>query len=176
MDELISLLMGEARDKLLDFGLKKTLDLDQILTGLADDFSFQGEKRRVRIKAAIAEGLPVYGSPPMLERLFGNILSNAISHSPPDTAVELEAKREGDDISVAIRDFGPGVPEDQLEEIFRAFYRVDGSRDRASGGFGLGLTLAREAAILSGGDVAADNARPGLRVTVTLPVHPGEED
>jgi two-component system sensor histidine kinase CpxA len=112
----------------------------------------------------------------MLERLFGNILSNAISHSPPDTAVELEAKREGDDIGVVIRDFGPGVPEDQLEEIFRAFYRVDGSRDRASGGFGLGLTLAREAAILSGGDIAADNARPGLRVTVTLPVHPGEED
>ena len=171
MNELISLLMEQARDKILDSGIKKALNLGKILTELADDFSFQGEIQRIRMKATIAEELVVYGNTLMLERMFGNILSNAIFHSPPDNVIELDAKQEGDDLSVTIRDFGPGVPEDQLEDIFRAFYRVDGSRDRASGGVGLGLTLAREAAILLGGNIVARNARPGLRIMVTLPAY-----
>jgi len=176
LDELISKILGQARDKLMDFGPKQALDLAKILTGLTDDFSFQGEKRRLRIKAAIADGLAVYGSAPMMERLFGNILSNAFFYSPPGQTVELDAKREGDDISVVIRDFGPGVPEDQLEDIFRAFYRVDGSRARTSGGVGLGLALARESAILAGGHIVAGNAGPGLRVTVTLPANFEDEE
>ncbi|MDR1242019.1 MAG: HAMP domain-containing protein [Deltaproteobacteria bacterium] len=169
MNELISLLMGQARDKLLYSDIKKALNLEKILTELADDFSFQGEMRRIRMKATITAGLVVCGNALMLERMFGNILSNAIFYSPPDNIIELEAKRNGDTVSVVIRDFGPGVPEDQLEDIFRAFYRVDGSRARTSGGAGLGLALAREAAILSGGNIVARNAHPGLRVMITLP-------
>jgi two-component system sensor histidine kinase CpxA len=171
MDEFISLLMGQARDKLLDSGIKCALNVGKILSALVDDFSFQGEARRIRMQASVADGLVVYGNALMLERMFGNILSNAIFYSPPDNAVELDAKRNGENISVAVRDFGPGVPEDQLEEIFRAFYRVDSSRARASGGVGLGLALAREAAILFGGNIVARNAHPGLRVTTTLPVY-----
>ena len=166
MNECIALLMEQARDNPPGSGLK-TLNLEGILAGLADDFSFQGRRQRIRVKAAIPDGLVAYGNQLMLERMFGNILSNALSYTPPDSVIELDAKREGDNIRVTIRDFGPGVPEDQLEEIFRAFYRVESNR--AGGGAGLGLALAREAAIMSGGDIIARNARPGLRVTVTLP-------
>lgn len=171
MNECISLLMGQARDKLLHAGIKSTLDLSKILVELADDFSFQGEMQHIRIKAAIADGLMVYGNTLLLERMFGNILSNAIFYSPPGNVVELQAKREEDNLRISIRDFGPGVPDDQLEEIFRAFYRVDSSRARTSGGVGLGLALARESAILFGGNIVAHNAQPGLCVTVTLPVY-----
>ena len=176
MNECISLLMGQARDNFLNSGAKKIQSLEKILAELADDFSFQGEMRHIRIKTSIAAGLVAYGNPLMLERMFANILSNAIFYSPPDNVIELDAKREEDNISVSIRDFGPGVPEDQLEEIFRAFYRVDSSRTRASGGVGLGLALAREAAIQFGGNIVARNARPGLRVIVTLPVYFADEE
>lgn len=175
MNECISLLMVQARDKLLYSGIKNMIDLGKILAELADDFSFQGEMQRIRIEAVIADGLVVYGNALLLERMFGNILSNAIFYSPPDNVIELEAKGEGDNLRVSIRDFGPGVPDDQLEEIFRAFYRVDSSRARTSGGVGLGLAMAREAAILFGGNIVAHNARPGLRVTVTLPVYFDDE-
>ncbi len=176
MNELISLLMGQERGKLTDFGVKTALNLEKILAELADDFSFQGEAQRIGIKATIADGLVVYGNALMLERMFGNILSNAIFYSPRENVIELDAKREGDNIGVVIRDFGPGVAEDQLEEIFRAFYRVDSSRARVSGGVGLGLALAREAAIQCGGNIVAHNARPGLRVVVTLPAYSEEEE
>jgi two-component system sensor histidine kinase CpxA len=176
MNEFISLLMGQARDKLLYSDRKKALNLEKILTELADDFSFQGEMQRIRMKTTIEDGLVVYGNALMLERMFGNILSNAIFYSPPDNVIELDAKRNGDTISVVIRDFGPGVPEDQLEEIFRAFYRVDSSRARTSGGVGLGLALAREAAILFGGNIVACNAHPGLRVMTTLPFYCEDEE
>ncbi|MDL2271658.1 HAMP domain-containing protein [Desulfovibrio sp. OttesenSCG-928-I05] len=176
MNECISLLMGQARDKLLYSGIKNAMDLGKVLVELADDFSFQGEMQRIRIKAAISDGLVVYGNALLLERMFGNILSNAIFYSPSGNVIELEAKREGDNIHVSIRDFGPGVPDDQLEEIFRAFYRVDSSRARTSGGVGLGLALAREAAILFGGNIVARNAHPGLCVTATLPVYFDDEE
>ena len=171
MNECIALLMGQARDKLLYSGIKNAIDLSKILAELADDFSFQGERQRIRIRTAISGGLLVYGNALLLERTFGNILSNAIFYSPPDNVIELEAKRKGDNLHISIRDFGPGVPDDRLEEIFRAFYRVDSSRARTSGGVGLGLALAREAAILFGGNIVAHNAHPGLRVTVTFPVY-----
>lgn len=169
MNECISLLMGQARDKLVYSGLKNTVDMAEVLKELADDFSFQGEAQHIRIKTNIGDNLAVYGNALLLERMVGNILSNALFYSPSGKVIELDANRDGDNIFVIVRDFGPGVPEEQLEDIFRAFYRVDSSRARTSGGVGLGLALAREAAINFGGNIVAGNAHPGLRVTVTLP-------
>ena len=68
-----------------------------------------------------------------------------------------------------MRDYGPGVPEEATERIFDPFYRVDTDRNRASGGTGLGLAIARRAVHLHGGSIRAQNATPGLRVTIQLP-------
>jgi signal transduction histidine kinase len=68
-----------------------------------------------------------------------------------------------------VRDYGPGVPEESLSRLFDAFYRVEPDRDRASGGVGLGLAIARRAIELHHGAVVAENANPGLRVVITLP-------
>lgn len=175
MNEFISLLMGQARDKLLYSGMKDTVNLTGVLKELADDFSFQGEAQHIRIKACIAESLIVYGNTLLLERMIGNILSNALFYSPADKVIELDARNDSETVYISIRDFGAGVPEDQLEEIFRAFYRVDSSRARASGGVGLGLALAREAAIQIGGNIVAHNAHPGLRVVISLPAYADDE-
>jgi Signal transduction histidine kinase len=175
MNEMIALLLEQSKDKVLALGKNSIVDLSEILCELAEDFSFQGEIANKGIKTDIASNLRIYGNAPQLERMFGNILGNAMFYSPQGSAIHIAACLQGGSIHVTIRDFGPGVPGGELEEIFRAFYRVDGSRARTSGGVGLGLALAREAAIQHGGNIVAHNADPGLCVTVTLPAYTDEQ-
>ena len=68
-----------------------------------------------------------------------------------------------------VRDRGPGVPEEHLAAIFEPFFRVEGHRSRASGGVGLGLAIARRSVELHQGRIAAQQAEPGLQVTIELP-------
>lgn len=175
MNEMVALLLAQARDRLTSAD-NRVLDLRKILLELADDFAFQGEMRHIKIQTRIEGDLAVHGNAMSLGRMLGNILANAIFYSSPNSQVNLEARQADQDIIISIRDFGPGVSEDQLEDIFRAFYRVDSSRARTSGGAGLGLALAREAAIQHGGNIVAVNAQPGLRVTVTLPAYVNGRD
>lgn len=169
MNELVAALLVQARERLNGRGEAGIVDLERLLAELAEDFSFQGEAERKTVRARLGVGLVVHGQAGLLQRLFGNILSNAVFYTPPGSEVHLEAALENGTVRVVVRDFGPGVPEDQLEDIFRAFYRVDGSRSRQSGGAGLGLAMAREAALWHGGSVSARNASPGLELTVILP-------
>ena len=103
-------------------------------------------------------------------------IRNAVSYAPPDTIVDVTLRVEGEQALVRVGDCGPGVPEDALERIFDAFYRVGHGRDRQSGGAGLGLAIAERAARSVGGSVSAVN-RPGggLQVEMRLPLaRPGE--
>lgn len=176
MNDMISLLLEQAKDKVLALGENSIVGISDILRELADDFAFQGEIAGKGVKTEIEPGLNVYGNTQQLERMFGNILANAIFYSPAKSAIHVATRQQHGNMYIDIRDFGPGVPEEELEEIFRAFYRVDGSRARTSGGVGLGLALAREAAIQHGGNIVARNANPGLCITVTLPVYRAEQN
>ena len=100
-------------------------------------------------------------------------MRNALRHTDPERGVEvrLERSRRKSEVSIAVRDFGTGVPESELEKIFEPFYRVQESRDRNSGGHGLGLSIAATAVRRHGGDISARNVPDGgLEMTVTLPL------
>lgn len=174
MNDMVSILLAQARDRIMLAQEAGPVDVSDLLNSLCDDFAFQGESRRLTLRAHVEKTLTAYGSAMQLSRMVGNILSNAVFYSPEGGVIELLARCRNDEISIIIRDFGPGVPENQLEDIFRAFYRVDVSRARTSGGAGLGLAMAREAAIQHGGNIRAENSGPGLRVIITLPAF--EED
>jgi len=176
MNEMVSLLLGQARDTLLTSSQHGIVAVDKILADLTEDFVFQGEIENKKIKADIAASLNVYGNSMQLERMFSTILANAIFYTPASSVIHVQACLDEEDVRISIRDHGPGVPEEQLEDIFRAFYRVDSSRARTSGGVGLGLAVAKEAAIRHGGNIVARNAAPGLQVTVTLPVYTDERN
>jgi signal transduction histidine kinase len=97
-----------------------------------------------------------------------------IRHTGEGTEVEVRLgceKANGSHSAVIrIRDHGPGVPESALEQLFRPFFRLDESRERSTGGAGLGLAIARRAVQLHGGDIRAENcASGGLEVTITIP-------
>lgn len=95
-----------------------------------------------------------------------NILRNAIRHSPEQGVVRLSGWREGDSWWLVIEDQGPGVAAGDLERIFEAYLRLDGT---VGTGFGLGLSIARRAIELQGGELWATQGRQGLRMNLRLP-------
>lgn len=106
-----------------------------------------------------------------LKSVFDNIISNAINHTAEHSAIHIHLSTQGEEFVTQIRDHGPGVPEDTLEEIFKPFFRVEEARDRQSGGYGLGLAIAWRAVKLHAGQLRAFNhSQGGLVMEVRLPV------
>jgi signal transduction histidine kinase len=109
---------------------------------------------------------PIFAKPRALKRCFGNLIGNAVKFGNRAT-VEID---DGDVLVIRIRDEGPGIPEANLEQVFEPFFRLETSRNRDSGGTGLGLTIARDIVQAHGGTVTLRNLPSGgLEATVTLP-------
>ncbi len=106
----------------------------------------------------------------LLQKCFENVVRNALSHTPSGTQVTLDLRRIEGNYHLSIEDCGPGVPESELERIFDPLYRVDRNRTRETGGYGLGLSIAKRAIEQHNGSLAATNTGAGLRVSATLPV------
>lgn len=110
--------------------------------------------------------------PRLLARAVGNLLRNAQKYA--HGRIVLSARRAPDAVEIAVDDDGPGIPEDERERIFDPFHRLDRSRDRATGGFGLGLSIARKAVALHRGTLqACASPLGGARFVLRLPVPAG---
>ncbi len=115
-----------------------------------------------------ADAGTVEADPRLLARALSNLLRNAQKYAA--ATIRLSAAREAGRLIIAVEDDGPGIPEEERERIFEPFYRLDRSRDRATGGFGLGLAIARKAVLLHGGNLTVEqSALGGARFTLTLP-------
>lgn len=174
LEALISqLLSSQAQDIALD----SHIDLVALLRELCEDAAFEGAQRdaRVAFDSALPQAI-VASAGDLLHKSFDNLLRNALAHGPEGGAVRVALATDGANFYVTFQDAGPGVPEAELGAIFDAFYRLDSARTRDTGGYGLGLSIARRAIEQHGGRVRAENTHPGLRVTVTLPRSAGLED
>ena len=127
-----------------------------------------------RVEVTLAPDLPMLKLDPVLfEQVLFNLLDNAGKYAPPDTAILVQARREGDFLRLEIADEGDGIPPADLERIFDKFYRVQAA-DRKGAGTGLGLAICRGFVEAMGGTIAAGN-RSGTRgavLTIVLPVPP----
>jgi len=123
----------------------------------------------VVIEVVLGAGLgTIDADPRLLSRAVCNLLGNARRYA--DTRVVLRASRVGEVVTIAVDDDGPGIPVEEREQVFAPFYRLDRSRDRATGGFGLGLAIARKAVQLHGGSLAIQDAEMGgARLVISLP-------
>lgn len=115
-----------------------------------------------------SQGL-VTGSRELVRRAIENVLRNAIRYSPEKSWIEVRMEDGARETSIIVRDYGPGVPEETLARLFDPFFRVEEARDANGGGSGLGLSIAKRAVQAHQGTIAAENARPGLRVRIVLP-------
>jgi signal transduction histidine kinase len=117
---------------------------------------------------------PIYleADPVRLGQVIANLLNNASKYTPPGGHIVLRLAREGTDAVVSVTDNGVGIPADALSSIFDLFMQVPQNRNRAQGGLGIGLTLARRLVELHGGSIEAWSEGPGKgsRFTIRLPV------
>lgn len=112
----------------------------------------------------------VNGNKFLLNRALDNLMSNAIRHSPNNSEIEIKTEIDNENCYISISDQGEGVIEESLEKIFEPFHRLDTSRNRETGGFGLGLSLVKQIVELHKGSVNAFNHPNGLLVKLSIPL------
>lgn len=146
------------------------INLTKLVTEIVSDAHFEATALSRGVELTGADRVSVKGNEPLLRRAIENVLRNATRYTPEGTNVNVSLKSDLHVATLEIRDFGSGVPEEELDKLFRPFYRLSESRDRKSGGVGLGLAIAERAVNSHDGSIAAVNTGKGLSVTITLPV------
>jgi two-component system sensor histidine kinase CpxA len=122
-----------------------------------------------RIQLEIPADVVARADPELLTRALANLLRNAVCYAGEAGPITVTARRQQDTVLITVADCGPGVPASDLPRLFDPFYRVDASRDRATGGVGLGLAIVKTCVETCGGVVACRNREPsGLEVTIQL--------
>jgi two-component system sensor histidine kinase CpxA len=117
----------------------------------------------------VSGDLRVRADAELLLRALSNILRNSVRYAGNAGPIQITAGLDGEKVRVMIDDCGPGIPAESLPQIFDPFYRVDVSRDRETGGVGLGLSIVKTCVESCGGTVACENLEPrGLRMIVML--------
>lgn len=151
--------------------LDESVDLVDVLDGIARDAAFEGQAVGVSIDWQPPPGtMRVRGNAAWLASAIENVARNAVRYTASGTSVAFGVREQADGIEVRIRDHGPGVPEAELAKIFEPFHRVAESRTRDTGGDGIGLAITARVLQAHGGSVTAENAPGGgLLVTMRLP-------
>lgn len=150
--------------------VRESVDVARLAEERADAAQIEAEARGVRLTISRErEPIMMHGSRVLLERAIDNIVANAIKFSPMGGTVELTASRRQSWSELRVRDHGPGVPEQELELMFRPFFR--GTNAAHAKGHGLGLAIVRRVMQVHGGEVSAQNAEGGgLEVIMRWPV------
>jgi signal transduction histidine kinase len=150
------------------------VDLAALVKEVVADAEFETQSCHRQVRLLRCDQCTVAGTPELLRSAIENVIRNGIRYTPEGAQVDItlacEPWDDGLRAVVRVRDYGPGVPEGSLQEIFRPFYRVGDDRDRQTGGVGLGLAIAQQAMRLHGGTISAANAPDGgLVVELTMP-------
>jgi signal transduction histidine kinase len=141
-----------------------TFDLSHVLLTIANDCADQN----IDVPYTGPAHAVYQGRPFALKRAFTNLVQNAIKYA---TTPQIELSCVGTAYVVIVRDRGPGIPDDALQNVFRPYYRLDKSRNRATGGVGLGLTVAQNIVQAHGGEITLTNrSGGGVEARVTLPL------
>ena len=157
---------------------KESFHLNALVEKMLPDVEFEAEQRLCQVRLLNHCDCVVQGSPELIYRAIENIVRNAVRYTREQSVVELKLSCEkqvgAPMVTLDVSDCGPGLPENELENIFRPFYRADDARQRDTGGFGVGLAIANRAVRLHHGEVWARN-RPegGLVVSLKLPCQGG---
>jgi two-component system sensor histidine kinase CpxA len=174
LDGLISQVLKLARLQGADAPFaREEFDLDEVIERVVRDANFEGAVKGCAVRLTGAARSRLNGNQELVSSAIENVLRNAVRYSPQGMPVEVSVVRPdtpaaAHGLSVVIRDHGPGVPAGELERIFEPFHRVAESRDRDSGGEGIGLAITSQVMRAHGGSARACNhAGGGLEVVLS---------
>lgn len=164
--ELISLARFENRQTAPRLTLVR---LQTMLEDIVEICSVEASARDCRLILDSDADVTFEGDEELLRRAAENIVRNAVRYAPRGSDIRVSLHAADNAVRIRVRDRGPGVPPDSLVRIFEPFYRIDPDRNRATGGAGLGLAIAKRAVEVHGGRITARNTEPGLEVEIELP-------
>lgn len=145
--------------------------IPDLLAEIAADAEIEAQSRHCAIELDRMAECWIEGNHELLRSAFENVIRNAIRYTAPGTAVRVSTACDDHDVRVVVQDRGPGVPETELDNLFKPFYRVDTSRERRTGGVGLGLAIAERAIKLHNGKISAGNLKEGgFQIEISLPL------
>jgi len=172
VEDLRTLALADAGQLTLE---RVPVDFPALVQRTFSRFSPQAVAKQIRLSfdtSAVTQPLPPLNlDPARIEQILSNLLANALRYTPEGGQIDLSLAREEQTVRLAIHDSGPGIPPEALPHLFERFYRADRARNRAEGGSGLGLVIARQLAQAQGGTIAAANHPNGGAVfTLELPL------
>jgi signal transduction histidine kinase len=169
VDDLQELSMADAGELKLNC---QPEEIASLISQTVASVRSQAEKKGISVSADLPGGLPpVDVDRNRINQALRNLLENAVAHTAEGGAVAVTAGQQGDYLEVAVDDTGEGIPAEDLPNIFERFYRVDKSRTRATGGSGLGLTIAKRLVEAHGGTIEVQSEEgKGSRFGFTVPV------
>jgi signal transduction histidine kinase len=165
LERLVSDLFAYAKMEFMEQAAvthRESIDVGTWLHGIMDPFRLLAQAKDVKVTIeGQAEPCLIQGDAHLLERALGNLLDNALRHTPAGGSITVRWCVEGKRVIFTIEDTGPGIPPQDLPHVFEPLYRVEKSRNPEAGGIGLGLTIAKRIFKAHGGDLAAANRIQG---------------
>jgi len=170
IEELLTLAQMDSWRYSLEVG---PADLGTVIRNSVEALGTKAERFGIEVRFEDGAEHPCVCDAQKLYQVFLNLLDNAIKYSDPGDRVDVFVEENDSFVCVMIRDTGVGIPDEDLDQLFERFYRVDKDRSRATGGSGLGLAIAREIVELHGGSVSVESkAGAGSTFSVELPKSP----
>ncbi len=173
MSRLVEDLLALARADEKRAAQQKPVRLDEVVAGLVEDFRVVHTDRRTNTTLANAT---VIGDQALITQSVANVLANAGIHTPPETPIDITLTAGSSSAVLTIADHGVGISPDDAPHVFDRFYRSDVSRNRESGGSGLGLSITAAIVAAHGGTITTSpTAGGGATFTISLPLAPPTE-
>jgi len=169
VDDLQELSLAEAGELKL---ICQAEDIGELIKQTVDGVNAQATAKGLSVSVELPDKLPLVNiDSHRISQVLRNLLENAVAHTAKGDAITVSARQQENYVEVAVTDTGEGIPVEDLPNIFERFYRVDKSRARATGGTGLGLTIAKRLVEAHGGKIEAHSELgKGSRFAFTLPI------
>ncbi len=169
LNEMISriLMLAKLESGADDYDQRR-IDLAELVRDVAADADFEAKANGKVVEISSADKCSVMGSENLLRSAIENVLRNAVRYTADRTVVDVSLEAVNGHAVLKVSDHGGGVPEDELANLFRPFYRVGEDRTRKTGGIGLGLAIAERAVSAHKGTITAANYNGGLRIEIAL--------
>ncbi|MGB7068259.1 MAG: ATP-binding protein [Pyrinomonadaceae bacterium] len=146
----------------------REISLSSLLKQIVADSDFEAQANGRSVRLIHSDSYRIIGSESLLASAVENVLRNAVKYTREHTSVDVSLNVVGSRATLSVRDYGHGVPDDDLDKLFRPFYRVGEARERQTGGIGLGLSIAKRAVSAHNGSITAKNLDDGLLVEIVL--------
>ncbi len=149
---------------------KRKVNLSHLIGQLSEEFYALCNEKKMSISKDISPGIEVFMDADKMVRVFDNIIKNAINYGYEDSTIFISLKKDAGNAVVSISNTGDEIPDEKLRHIFDKFVRLDSSRNSSAGGSGLGLYIARQIALMHGGDITAVKNKNEITFTVYIPI------